>query len=91
LRQSRFDRDVVFAAVDLALDFLTGPLPLGFVPRGRLRGICLHATDVDRTWGKGVDVRGPIAALMMSVSGRAALLDNLDGPGVPLLRHRLFG
>jgi uncharacterized protein (TIGR03083 family) len=76
--------------VGLALDFLTGPLPLGFVPRGRLRRICLHATDVDRTWGKGVDVRGPIAALMMSVSGRAALLDNLDGPGVPLLRHRLF-
>ena len=31
---------------------------IGFVPRCRLRGICLHATDVDRTWGKGVDVRG---------------------------------
>jgi len=41
--------------------------------------------------GEGSRRPGPIAALMMSVSGRAALLDNLDGPGVPLLRHRLFG
>jgi uncharacterized protein (TIGR03083 family) len=77
--------------VGLALDFLTGPLPLGFVPRGRLRGICLYATDVDRTWGKGAEVRGPAAVLMMSACARAALLDVLDGPGVPLLRHRLLG
>ncbi len=71
--------------VRLALDFLTGPLPLGFVPRGQLRGICLHGTDVDRTWGKGAEVRGPVTALMMSASGRTALLDAFDGPGAPLL------
>jgi len=75
--------------VGLALDFLTGSLPLGFVPRARLRGICLRATDVDRTWGMGAEVRGPASALMMSACGRTALLNNLDGPGVPLLRHRL--
>jgi uncharacterized protein (TIGR03083 family) len=33
-----------------ALDFLTGPLPLGFVPRGRLSGIALHSTDIGRQW-----------------------------------------
>ncbi|OHV05518.1 maleylpyruvate isomerase family mycothiol-dependent enzyme [Mycobacterium talmoniae] len=73
----------------LALDFLTGPWPVGFVPLGRLRGILLHSTDIDRSWGKGAEVRGPAAALMMAVSGRTALLHHLDGPGLPLLQQRL--
>jgi hypothetical protein len=34
-------------------------------------------------------VRGPVAALMMSVAGRTALLHLLDGPGLPRLRHQL--
>jgi uncharacterized protein (TIGR03083 family) len=75
--------------VELALDFLTGPWRFGFVPLGRLRGIRLRATDTGRTWGRGAEVRGPPAALMMTVSGRTALIDALDGPGVPLLRRRL--
>jgi uncharacterized protein (TIGR03083 family) len=73
----------------LALDFLTGPWPFGFVTLGRLWGISLHGTDIDRSWGKGAEIRGPGSALMMAVSGRTALLDNLDGPGLPLLRQRL--
>ena len=73
----------------LALDFLTGRFPLGFVPRARLRGICLRGTEIDRVWGTGVEVRGPVAALMMSACGRTALLDTLDGPGLALLRDRL--
>ena len=36
--------------VSWALDFLTGPRPLEFVPRGRLRGIALHSTDIGRSW-----------------------------------------
>ena len=75
--------------VALALDFLTGPWPFGFVPLGRLWGISLHGTDIDRSWGKGAKICGPAAALMMAVSGRTARLDNLDGPGLPLLRQRL--
>jgi uncharacterized protein (TIGR03083 family) len=77
--------------VALALDFLTGPLPLGFVPRGRLRVLSLRATDVDRTWGAGEQIRGPAAALMMAACGRVETLDALDGPGLPVLRHRLSG
>ncbi|OBE97135.1 maleylpyruvate isomerase family mycothiol-dependent enzyme [Mycobacterium sp. 852002-10029_SCH5224772] len=76
--------------VGLALDFLTGPWPIGFVPFGRLRGISLRGTDVGRSWGKGAEIRGRVSALMMAVGGRAALLDNLDGPGLPLLRQRLL-
>ena len=75
--------------VALALDFLTMPWCFGFVPLGRLRGISLQATDIGRTWGNGAEVRGRGAALMLSATGRTALFDELDGPGVPLLRRRL--
>lgn len=50
----------------------------------------LHSTDLDRAWGKGAEIRGPVSTLMMVASGRTTLLDNLDGPGLPLLRQRLL-
>lgn len=75
--------------VGLALDFMTGPCPFGFVPRGRLRGISLHGSDIDRSCGKGAESRGLVSTLMKAVSGRTTLLDNLDRPGLPLLRKRL--
>jgi uncharacterized protein (TIGR03083 family) len=73
----------------LAMNFLTGPWPFGFVPVGRRRGISLRATDFRGRWGTGAEVRGPVAALMMAISGRTALLDLLDGPGLPQLQQRL--
>ena len=82
-----FDPDPQRAA--LALDFLTGRRALGFVPRRRLRGLCLQARDTDRSWGEGAEVRGPVAALMMAACGRVALVHLLDGPGLPMLRDRL--
>jgi uncharacterized protein (TIGR03083 family) len=82
-----FEPDPELAA--LALDFLTGPWPFGFVPLGRLTGIALHSNDIDRVWGKGSELRGPAAALMMAVAGRTALHDKLDGPGLPMLLQRL--
>lgn len=74
----------------LAMDFLTAGWPIGFVPLGGLRGIRLSASDVGRSWGAGVEVNGPVAALLMSVCGRRAALDALDGPGMTVLRRRLF-
>ncbi|OMC47126.1 maleylpyruvate isomerase family mycothiol-dependent enzyme [Mycobacterium sp. IS-1264] len=73
----------------LAMDFLTGPWPFGFVPLGRLRGISLRANDIRRTWGRGAEIRGPVAALMMAVSGRTALLHRLEGPGLARLLERV--
>jgi uncharacterized protein (TIGR03083 family) len=84
-----FQPDPQLAA--LAMDFLTSPWPFGFVPLGRLRGISLRANDVRRVWGSGAEIVGPVAALMVAVSGRTALLHLLDGPGLPPLRQRVSG
>ena len=81
-----FEPDRQLAA--LAMDFLTRRWPIGFLPFGRLRGIRLSATDLNRTWREGAEISGPVAALMMSVCGRTALLEMLDGPGLSVLRKR---
>ena len=43
-----------------------------FRARRRLRGFRLTATDTDWTVGAGLPVEGPIAALLLLVTGRAA-------------------
>jgi uncharacterized protein (TIGR03083 family) len=54
-----------------------------FWARRRLRGFELVATDAPWRAGDGVRVQGPIAALLLLVSGRPAALTGLTGPGVP--------
>ena len=60
--------------------------------RRRLQGLRLAATDTDWTVGSGLPVEGPIAALLLLVTGRDAALDRLDGEGARRLaadrRHR---
>jgi uncharacterized protein (TIGR03083 family) len=73
-----------------ALDFLTSPKArLGFVPRGRLPGFRLSATDQDWSSGAGPEISGPSEALAMAAAGRAVALADLQGDGLPLLRTRL--
>ena len=72
------------------LDFLTSPRARrGFVPRGRGDGLRFRATDQDWAQGNGLEVRGPSEALALAIGGRAVALDDLAGPGLPLLRSRL--
>jgi hypothetical protein len=71
------------------LDFLTSPTQLGFFPRRRLRGIALHDEDTGQTWGHGESIRGSGVAVMLAVCGRTVALDQLTGPGVPVLESRL--
>jgi uncharacterized protein (TIGR03083 family) len=54
----------------------------------KFRGLRFVATDVPWTAGSGLEVRGPIAALLLTLAGRAATLDQLDGDGVDDLRSR---
>jgi uncharacterized protein (TIGR03083 family) len=58
------------------------PLSLAFRARTRLRGLRLVATDTDWAVGEGQLLEGPIAALLLLMTGRSAALDRLAGPGV---------
>lgn len=53
------------------------------------RGLRFTASDVPWTAGSGPEVRGPIAALLLTLAGRTAALDQLDGDGVVDLRSRV--
>jgi uncharacterized protein (TIGR03083 family) len=57
-----------------------------FWARRRLRGLRLTATDVEWAVGEGAEVRGPVQALLLVMTGRsAAVLPQLSGPGVTML------
>jgi uncharacterized protein (TIGR03083 family) len=55
----------------------------------RLRRLRLQATDVQWAVGEGPEVRGPIAALLLLLTGRPAALPRLTGDGLPDLTARL--
>jgi uncharacterized protein (TIGR03083 family) len=61
------------------------PLSLAFRARSRLHGLRLVATDTDWSVGVGEPVEGPIAALLMLLTGRSALLGQLSGKGAARL------
>jgi uncharacterized protein (TIGR03083 family) len=53
-----------------------------FWARRRLRGLQLTATDVEWSVGEGAEVRGPVQALLLLLTGRTeAVLTQLNGPG----------
>ncbi len=56
--------------------------------RKRAVGLGFVATDMDWSAGEGPEVRGPGEALLMAINGRASALDDLQGPGVPILASR---
>ncbi len=60
-----------------------------FRARRRLRGIRLAATDYPWSAGEGLLAEGPVAAILLALTGRPAAADRLSGPGVPGLRTRL--
>ena len=95
--------DVVVHAQDIALPLgLDHPMPVEaaregaqrvwtmgwpFWARRRLRPFRLVATDIDWAAGEGGLVEGPIAALLLLLTGRTASLDRLTGPGTVQLRQ----
>jgi uncharacterized protein (TIGR03083 family) len=54
-------------------------------------GLQLRADDGPFATGTGPLVTGPTLALVMSMASRAAYLDELNGPGVAILRSRVQG
>ena len=59
--------------------------------RTNAAGLQLRADDGPFAIGSGPLVTGSTLALVMSMAGRAPYLEQLDGPGVPMLRSRLHG
>ncbi len=59
-----------------------------FRTRRRLRRLRLVASDVDWSVGRGPEVRGPIAALLLLVTGRSAAHGALTGDGAAQLATR---
>jgi uncharacterized protein (TIGR03083 family) len=55
----------------------------------RIRGLHLRATDVAWEHGDGPEVSGTGEALLMAMTGRPSVVDELSGPGVPTLAARL--
>jgi len=75
--------------VRAALGFLTRGRVVGFVPRGVLAGLRVDAVDVGFTSGEGAVVRGRGVDLAAALCGRVAVLDDLTGDGVSILRSRI--
>lgn len=55
----------------------------------RIRGLRLQAIDLDWVVGRGPTVSGPGESLLMAMAGRPSALDELTGPGRPVLVARL--
>jgi uncharacterized protein (TIGR03083 family) len=54
----------------------------------RISGLTLTATDAKWSTGSGPEVTGPIHSLVMAMTGRGAVLDDLAGDGLEALRSR---
>ena len=67
-----------------AMRFITSGRATGFLPRDRLSGFKLVATDVDRSWGLGQVVHGPVIDLLMAAMGRREAFTKLGGAKVAL-------
>lgn len=63
--------------------------PRMFHARSRFADFRFLATDVEWAAGKGEEVSGPVSALLLLLTGRAAALARLSGPGTHALYARV--
>ncbi|MGV0636282.1 maleylpyruvate isomerase family mycothiol-dependent enzyme [Mycolicibacillus trivialis] len=82
-------RDIPAERLVPALNFARIAPPLG--AGWRIRGLHLTATDFEWTAGRGPEVWGPGEALLLCVAGRRGVVEELEGPGQPILRERIGG
>ena len=84
------EREIPEVHARIVLDFLLSPKAAkGFTRRGTADGLRFEASDIEWSTGSGETVRGSAAALMLSLAGRRAGLDQLVGDGADefLRRH----
>ena len=70
---------------------LTRSGSMTLVPASRKisQGLRLIATDIDWSSGHGEEVRGTGEAILMAISGRIGVVDDLEGPGAEVLANRM--
>ena len=76
-------------SVDAANSTLDQTTRRGFVKKGLLDGIALTTTDTGWSIGDGAEGTGSASALITTIAGRTAALDELSGNGAGLLSARL--
>ncbi len=81
--------DVAPEPLKICLSFLASGKAKGIVPKRRVAGLRFEATDVDWGFGAGPLVRGPGEAVLLAIAGRLVAFDDVEGPGVAVLRGRL--
>jgi uncharacterized protein (TIGR03083 family) len=80
-------RDYPEQALVQVADFFKGSnLLIG--AKKRITGLRLRATDATWSTGEGPEVTGPLLSLIMAMTGRQAVLGDLSGDGVAVLRDR---
>jgi len=55
----------------------------------RAEGLTLRATDVDWSAGTGPEITGPLASIILAITGRRAGLADLSGDGLATLTARV--
>ena len=74
----------------IVLDFLaSSSARRAFVPAGHADGLTWTTTDQAWTSGDGPEIRGRSEAVALALTGRSVVLDELEGPGVDVLRARV--
>ena len=66
---------------------IRGNLLLG--GKRRATGLALAATDAEWKRGTGPEVKGPLASIILALTGRKAALGDLTGDGVATLTERI--
>lgn len=86
-RPLQIPRTIPEERLRVALDAAKGVQPV-LGNKKRIAGLKLVATDMEWTHGDGPEVRGTGEALLMTMHGRGAALDDLSGEGLGALRSR---
>jgi uncharacterized protein (TIGR03083 family) len=79
------------AAAEAATRMWTMRFPAPFPATRAMKRFRVVATDIDWSAGAGAEVCGPIAAVMLVLSGRLVALPQLSGPGAEVLASQLRG
>lgn len=82
------DREIPEDEARIILDLLVSKKGKFAWPGGGVGGLRFQATDMDWSSGSGPVVSGEAEALLMSIGGRAAAVEDLSGDGVAEFRAR---